>query len=691
MSSKQDLLIEIGTEEMPPTSLKRLGMAFQAEMNQLFETNQLSFETSHWLATPRRLALLVTQIDTAQEDIEQEKRGPSLDVAFDANGKPGKATEGFARSVGATIDELETIETDKGQWLAFKQFIKGKQTVELVPEMVETALGKLPIAKRMRWGSSDIEFVRPVKWLLFMLGGNVIDCEVMGINSGNCTYGHRFLHPDAIRIKQASDYIDALRTTGKVVVDFDERQSLITQQVNKEASTTGGEAIIDPALLDEVTALVEWPMAFTGEFDKAFLELPGEVLIATMQDHQKYFPVRDKQQRLLPCFIGVANIVSKQPELIKLGNERVIQPRLSDASFFWKRDINKGLASHVDGLGLVIYQKQLGTLKDRMLRLQHHCEYLAPKINASPDHTRRAAELCFCDLLTEMVFEFPELQGTMGKYYAEAAGETDEVCAALEEFYCPRFAGDNLPDNAVGQSLAIAEKIDSLLGIFAIGKAPTGAKDPFALRRAAIGLLRIIIECELDIDLPELLNHAAAAFPESINAGDSIADVLSFLQERLRRYYLDAGIDSDTLSAVLAVAGTRPLDFHHRLQAVTAFRSLSEADSLAAANKRIANILKKNNVTGNSTIDPSLLQEEAEKTLATKLEEHRQKLKPLLNNRDYQSSLSLLAGLRESVDNFFDQVMVMCDDEKVRQNRLALLQNLNKLFLEIADISRFQG
>ena len=684
MSSKQDLLIEIGTEEMPPTSLKRLAVAFQAEMNQLFETNKLSFEASRWLATPRRLALLVTQIDTAQEDIEKEKRGPSLDVAFDSNGKPGKATEGFARSVGATIDELETIETDKGQWLAFKQFIKGKQTIELIPEMVESALAKLPIAKRMRWGISDIEFVRPVKWLLFMLGEKVIDCQIMGIQSGDCSYGHRFHHPDAVKIKQVSEYIDTLRTTGKVIVDFDERQTVITKQVNKEAGATGGHAIIDPDLLDEVTALVEWPMAFTGEFDKHFLELPGEVLIASMQDHQKYFPVRDKQQRLLPCFIGVANIVSRQPELIKLGNERVIQPRLSDASFFWKRDIKKGLASHIDGLDLVIYQKQLGTLKDRIQRLLHHCEYLAPKINASAEHTRRAAELCFCDLLTEMVCEFPELQGIMGRYYAEAAGEAAEVCVALEEFYYPRFAGDILPGNAVAQSLAIAEKIDSLLGIFAIGKAPTGAKDPFALRRAAIGLLRIIIECELDIDLAKLLEHAAPAFPESVNAGGSVADVLSFLQERLKRYYLDEGIDNDTLSAVLAVAGTRPLDFHQRLQAVTAFRSLAAAEGLAAANKRIANILKKNNINAGNVIDLSLLHEEAETRLAEKLEEHRQKLEPLLNNRDYQASLSLLAGLRESVDDFFDQVMVMCDDEKIRQNRLALLQNLNKLFLEIS-------
>ncbi len=691
MIAKQDLLIEIGTEEMPPTSLKRLATAFQSEMAQLIDANKLAYDSIRWLATPRRLSLYISQLDTAQEDLEQERRGPSVDAAFDDAGKPSKATEGFARSVGAAVDELQTIETEKGKWLAFKQLIKGKQTSELIPAMVETALGKLPIAKRMRWGDSDVEFVRPIQWLLFIHGDNVISTRVMNIESGNYSFGHRVHHPDAITINHATDYIDVLKTKGKVIVDFDERRSLILEQVNKLAAETGGEAVIEEELLDEVTALVEWPVAFVGNYDEHFLKLPEEVLIASMQDHQKYFPVKDSKQQLLPCFITVANLESKQPELVRQGNERVIQPRLSDASFFWKRDIDRGLESHVDGLQMVVYQKQLGTLHDRMKRLQHHCDFLAQTIGADAANTQRAAELCFCDLLTEMVYEFPELQGTMGKYYADAAGENQDVCVALEEFYQPRYAGDDLPHNAVGQCLAIAEKIDSLLGIFAIGKAPTGAKDPFALRRSAIGLMRILVECELDIDLAALLEHAANAFPEAIKAHAAINDVQSFLQERLRRYYLDEGVDSDTLAAVMAINITKPLDFHQRLQAVTAFRGLAEADSLAAANKRIANILKKNNVSGTGNIDAALLEEEAETALAEQLDAHKQQLAPLISNRDYQASLSLLAGLRDNVDRFFDQVMVMCEDEKIRQNRLALLQNLNKLFLEIADISKLQG
>ena len=691
MSNKQDLLIEVGTEEMPPTSLKRLALAFHDEVQGLLENERLNFASMRWLATPRRLVLLISAIDTAQADVKQDRRGPSVDVAFDEDGKPTKATEGFARSCGVSVEQLTTKETDKGSWLMHSSLVKGKTLAELLPAIVETALGKLPIAKRMRWGDSDVEFVRPIKWFFFLLGNEAIRCNVMGMTSQDVSYGHRFHHPQPIQVKSVGDYLEQLKTEGRVIVDYQQRRAVILDQVRKLAAELEGEALIDEGLLDEVTALVEWPVAFVGEFNPDFLRLPREVLIATMQDHQKYFPVIDQQDQLQACFIGVANIESAQPHLVKEGNERVIQPRLSDAAFFWQRDLQRGLSSHIDGLAHVLYQKQLGNLHDRMQRLMQHANYLSQQIGADPDKTRRAAELCFCDLLTEMVFEFPELQGIMGKYYAEAAGEDAEVCAALDEFYRPRFAGDVLPANKVGQSLAIAEKIDSLLGIFAIGKAPTGARDPFALRRSAIGLLRILIEGELDVDLRQLLQQASNAFPDTIKTEEVIEQVLTFLQERLRRYYLDEGVDNDVVEAVLAVCSEQPLDFHQRLQAVTNFRKLPEAESLAAANKRIANILKKSEVAAGASVDAGLLQEQAEKTLASLLDDYRQQLQPLMENRDYQASLALLAGLREAVDSFFDNVMVMCEDDKIKQNRLALLQNLNTLFLEIADISRLQG
>ncbi len=691
MSEKRDLLIEIGTEEMPPSTLKRLGSAFADEMARLFQESQLTFNECRWLATPRRLSLIVNQLDSAQADVTQEKRGPAVDVAFDENGKPTKATEGFARSCGVAIDQLGTVENEKGKWLAYTSQIKGKQTAELLAEMVETAMARLPIAKRMRWGDSDIEFVRPVKWLLFLFDDEVLHSNVIGIDSGDVSYGHRFHHPHAIKINAVSSYIQQLKETGKVIVDFEERKTIIKEQLGQLAKENHGQAIIDEDLLDEVTALVEWPVGFTGEFDPVFLELPEEVLIATMQDHQKYFPVIDSNSRLMACFIAFANIESEQPELIKQGNERVIQPRLSDARFFWERDLKFGLANHADGLKHVIYQKQLGSLHDRKERLLHTVSYLANRVDADENNSKRSAELCFCDLLTEMVYEFPELQGTMGKHYAAAAGENEEVAQALEDFYRPRFAGDTLPVNRIGQCLAISEKTDSLLGIFAIGKAPTGAKDPFALRRAAIGLMRIIIESGLDIDLRELLAHAAVSFPDAIDAKAVIDDVMMFLMERLRRYYLDEGIDVNTFESVLATHTSKPLDFHHRIKAVAEFRKLPEAESLAAANKRIANILRKDNGQRSDEIAMDLLTENAEIKLANELSSYRERLAPLIEKQDYQQTLTELAGLRDTVDAFFDDVMVMCEDEKLKQNRLTLLDNLHKLFLETADISKLQG
>lgn len=691
MSNKQDLLIEIGTEELPPTSLKRLATALHEEICRSLKEHDLSFAETTWYATPRRLALIINQLDMNQADKQQQRRGPALSAAFDDAGKPTRATEGFARSCSVAVEQLTQLETEKGSWLVFDTLVKGKQTQELLPNIIETALKRLPIAKRMRWGNNEVEFVRPIKWILLLSGSQTIDCEIMGIQSGNQTYGHRFHHPQPITIKQVDGYVDALKQNGKVLADYNERRNLIQTQVEAIAKKNNGCAVIDPDLLDEVTALVEWPVSFVGSFNPDFLRLPKEVLIASMQDHQKYFPVLDKQGELLACFISVANIESKAPDLIKQGNERVIQPRLSDAAFFWDRDLKNGLTKHIEGLKKVVYQKELGSLYERSQRLSHIVSGLAKSLDVDLKNAKRAAELCFCDLLTEMVFEFPELQGTMGRYYAEADGEEPDVSTALEEYYLPRFAGDDLPSATLGQCLAISEKVDSLIGIFSIGKAPTGDKDPFGLRRSAIGLLRIIIECQTDIDLKVLLKLAADSYSDSSKAHKCIDDIYIFLMERLRRYYLDEGVSNDTFESVLAIDTSRPLDFHQRLMAVTEFRKLAEAESLAAANKRISNILKKSDYIENSKIDNDLLTEDAEIKLANLLKEYQTKVTPMINNRDYKSALTKLAGLREGVDSFFDNVMVMCDDPKIKANRLTLLDNLSALFLKIADISKLQG
>ena len=691
MSNKQDLLIEIGTEELPPKSLKLLAPAFHQEICNSLKEYGLAFSEASWFATPRRLAVIIKQLDMSQPDTQQQRRGPAISAAFDNDGKPTRATIGFANSCGIAVDQLKKMETQKGSWLVFDTLAKGKHTHELIPDTINTALKRLPIAKRMRWGNNDFEFVRPIKWILLLLGTETVDCEIMGVKSGKHSYGHRFHHPESIDIINASDYVKRLKQNGKVIADYDERCFLIKEQIKKLATESNGTAVINPQLLDEVTALVEWPISFVGNFNSDFLKLPKEVLIASMQDHQKYFPMLDKQKNLLASFICVTNIESKQPDLIKQGNERVIQPRLSDAAFFWQRDLKNGLAKHIVELNKVVYQKELGTLHEKSKRLNKIISSLAKPLNIDSNNAKRAAELCFCDLLTEMVCEFPALQGTMGKYYAEADGEDSNVALAIEEYYQPRFAGDNLPTTTLGQCLAISEKIDTLIGIFSIGKAPTGDKDPFGLRRSAIGLLRIIIECKIDIDLKELLDLAASNYPLKIKANNITDDVFNFLMERLRRYYLDANVSNDTFESVLAINTSRPLDFHHRLIAVTEFRKLAEADSLAAANKRISNILKQSDFNNVLEVKNNLLSEESEILLSEALKEYQEKVVPMINDHDYKSALTKLAGLGESVDNFFDNVMVMCDDDNIKNNRLALLSNLNLLFLQTADISKLQG
>ena len=691
MIEKQDLLIEIGTEELPPKALLRLANAFASEVLAGLADNQLTHGESQRYATPRRLALLVSDLVAAQPDREDLRRGPSVAAAYHADGSPTRAAEGFARSCGIDVGDLETVETRNGSCLACRIREQGKATAVLLPKIIETALSRLPIPKRMRWGAGHVEFARPLHWVVLLFGCATVEASILGVATGNTTLGHRFHHPHAIPVARPRDYPDCLEQHGHVIAGYEKRREQIKAQAIGIAEQCGGHALIDPDLLDEVTSLVEWPIVFSGSFDSAFLELPREVLIATMQDHQKYFPVTDASGNLLPLFIAVSNIDSPAPDVVRTGNERVIRPRLADAAFFWRRDCEQPLARHINGLQQIVFQQALGTLHDKTQRVVKLVTCIADQLAIDPAPARRAGELAKCDLLTEMVSEFPELQGVMGRYYAQRDGEPGEVAAALDEQYMPRFAGDRLPQTTTGRILSIADKLDTLIGVFAIGQAPTGDRDPFALRRAALGTLRIMIECDLDLDLEKLLVHAAAGFDEPVNASRMITSVFDFMMERLRHYYLDSGINIHIFEAVLALRPTQPLDFHHRIQAVTGFCRLPEADSLATANKRISNILKQAAPGILDAVDRSLLREQAEQRLAAAVDEVGRRVLPMLEKKDYGNALTELAGLRESVDVFFDDVMVMCDDESLKNNRLALLRDLRGLFMQTADISRLQG
>jgi glycyl-tRNA synthetase beta chain len=689
--AKQTLLLEIGTEELPPKALLKLATTFANGMRDGLDKAELEFTDVNYYATPRRLTVMVTKLDSAQTDKEVLKRGPAVKAAYNDAGEPTPATLGFAKSCGAKISELETMETDKGSWLTYLAQEKGQATVELIPEIAATALSRLPIPKRMRWGNGSVEFVRPVHWVVAMFGMETIDCSILGIEAGNQTFGHRFHHPDAIKLKSAESYLQQLEKTGKVIADFEQRKTMIKEAVDKIAKQASGQAIIDESLLDEVTALVEWPVVFSGVFDEKYLGLPNEVLIATMQGHQKYFPVVDKENNLLPCFIAVANIESKSPDVIRLGNQRVISPRLSDAEFFWQRDSETTLADLAPKLADVVFQQKLGSLADKSNRITSLAIYMAELLGADSELAARAASLSKCDLLTDMVGELPELQGVIGRYYAIINGEDAEVATALDEQYMPRFAGDQIPQSKTGQIISIADKLDTLVGIFAIGKAPTGDKDPFALRRAALGVLRIMIEAQLELDLQACLNKAVGNYDEKLINDELASQVFDFMMERLRRYYIDQGISADNFEAVLMRKPVQPYDFHRRLNAVVQFRKLPEAESLAAANKRISNILKQADKQDNNDFSVDLLQEDAEQKLATALDSIKEKVNPLLDNSEYERALSELAGLRDDVDTFFNDVMVMCDDEAIKNNRLALLNQLSNLFLKTADISRLQN
>ena len=657
-----------------------------------WKKTNLAHKTTRWFATPRRLAVIVEKVTLAQNARQIIRYGPALAGAYDAAGNPTRAAQGFARSCGVAVSGLEKQQTDKGSCLVFKTLEQGMTTKKLLPDIINKALARLPVPKRMRWADGDTQFVRPVHWSVVMLGRESVPCTLLGTQSGNESYGHRFHHPAPLKLTSPAAYVKKLQGKAYVMADFEERKAVIRKLVQEAGTRAGGWAHIEEPLLDEVTSLVEWPTVIVGSFEEKFLQLPREVLIASMQDHQKYFAVTDRAgKRLLNHFITIANIDSKAPEAIKLGNEKVIRPRLGDAEFFWRRDCRRSLADYGKNLHTVIFQRQLGTLADKTERVKKLSVAIARELGANEELAQRAAALAKCDLLTEMVGEFPKLQGVMGRYYARASNEAAEVAQALDEQYMPRFAGDAVPISTSGTILAVADKLDTLVGLFGTGQQPTGSKDPFALRRAALGIIRILIESKLDLPLPELLDAAFAVYDEKIAAVHT--ELEAFLFERLSGHLRNMAYSSLEIDSVLCL---RPARIHlvpQQLEAVRAFATLPEAATLIAANKRVANILKQAETKGESFADLSVnaLQEEAEKALFATLQSTADKAHSLFNHGDFSGYLKSFAALKEPVDLFFDTIMVMTDDLMLRKNRLALLFELRLAMNRVADISRLSA
>lgn len=689
----ENLLIEIGTEELPPKALRQLAEAFAANFRAGLDQAELPYQQVNWYAAPRRLALIVEALAEQAPDKVVEKRGPSVKAAFDKDGNPTKAAQGWARSNGITVDEAQRLTTDKGEWLLHKAEVKGQSIQQLIPELTQTALAKLPIPRPMRWGANTTQFIRPVHTVTMLYGEKLIQGEILGIESARTIRGHRFMGESEFQLTNANDYVKMLDLRGKVIVDYERRKAIIREQIEAEAARENGIADIDESLLEEVTSLVEWPIAMVGSFEDKFLEVPAEALIYTMKDNQKYFPILDKEGKLLPRFIFISNIVSKDPQQVIAGNEKVVRPRLADAEFFYNTDRKISLEQRLDSLGTVVFQQKLGTLLDKSKRIAALAAAIAPQIEANATDAQRAALLSKTDLMSEMVMEFTDIQGTMGMYYALHDGETAAVAQAIGEQYLPRFSGDKLPASREGSAVALADKLDTLAGIFSINMAPKGDKDPFALRRAALGVIRIITEQQLPLDLKPLFTTALQQQPVELSetALDEIrTQLMEFIYARLRAFYLEQGIDVSVVQAVLARQPSKPADIAKRMQAVEHFRSLEPAAALAAANKRVANILAKNNVTTTADLDESLFQEDEEKQLASALHQLSEKLAPSFAAGDYQHALTELAELRAPVDNFFEKVMVMAEDPKLAANRLALLSKLRDLFLKIADISLIQ-
>jgi glycyl-tRNA synthetase beta chain len=694
VSDRADLVVELGTEELPPKALRMLSEAFVEGVGRGLAKAGLAYDSLKGFATPRRLGVQVRNLVGSQANTVNERRGPAVTAAFDGDGNPTPAALGFARSCGVSVESLETTESTKGAWLVFRHQLPGASVHDLVPDVVSSVLAGLPIPKRMRWGSIDEAFVRPVHWLVMLYGDRVIDAVMFGVRSGRQTHGHRFHHPGALYVAEPVGYAPLLETQGHVIPDFAARREAVRAQVKEMAVGVGGTAVIDEALLDEVTGMVEWPVALSGNFDRRFLEVPPEALVSAMKGHQKYFHVVDAQGRLLPHFITVSNIESRDPDVVRTGNERVIRPRLADAMFFWNQDRRRRLGERLEQLRAVVFQHQLGSLYKKAERVSQLTGEIVSQLGGQRESGERAGWLSKCDLLTDMVGEFPELQGVMGRYYALHDGESNEVAQALDEQYQPRYAGDSLPVTMTGRALAIADKLDTLTGIFGIGQAPTGDKDPYGLRRAALGVLRIMIEYRLTLDLEPLLAKVVKAYrAQGVKGFDddhTAAAVFDFMMERLRAYYQDVGIRSDVFDAVSARHPTQPSDFDARVRAVEAFRRLPEAESLAAANKRIRNILRKAEEDIAESIDDALLHEPSERALAEQMAKLLEIVEPLFERREYESALTRLAALRPHVDRYFDEVLVMCDEEPRRRNRLAHLNQLQDLFLRVADLSLLQ-
>lgn len=682
----QDFFVEIGTEELPPKALKTLATAFADNLQAELAKLELNHADVSWYAAPRRLAVRINALAAQQADKVVEKRGPAIASAFDADGKPTKAAQGWAAGCGITVEQAEKLETDKGAWLLHKAKVVGAATVTLLPDVVQQALAKLPIAKPMRWGNSTAEFIRPVHTIIMLYGKDVVPATILGRNSGNQTHGHRFHAPEKVAINHADDYLATLRKAF-VVADFAERKAFIAAEVTKTAAALNGKALMDDALLEEVTALVEWPVVLVGSFEESFLQVPAEPLISTMKDNQKYFPLLDQNGKLQNKFIFVANIASKDPQQIIEGNEKVVRPRLSDAQFFFNTDRKQKLADRLDSLKTVLFQQQLGTLAEKSERISKVAGFIAAKIGADVGAAERAGLLSKTDLMTNMVGEFPEVQGIMGMHYARLDGEAEAVALALNEQYMPRFAGDELPSRLEGAAVAIADKLDTLVGIFGIGQAPKGDKDPFALRRAAIGALRIMVDKQLPLDLTEAIAFSQQTFGTKLSNAKVAQDVLEFMLGRFRAWYESEGYSVDVIQAVLARRPTNPSDFDRRVKAVAEFGKLDAAAALAAANKRVANILAKVEGEIATTVNAVLLQEDAEKALFAAIEAEQAYQ---AGEHSYAAGLSHLAAMREVIDNFFDKVMVNADDTAVRANRQALLKQLRELFLQVADISVLQ-
>lgn len=714
MSAAKSLLIELGTEELPPKSLDELGAAFLRGVCDGLGRRGVAalFDRATSYVTPRRLAIHIPEVATTQPEQTIERRGPALNAALDAQGHPGKALLGFAQSCGVSVEQLEKLETDKGAWFVFRTVRAGQPVAALLPEILDEALKGLPIPKPMRWADHDYSFVRPVHWLVMLHGSDIVEGHVLGLRSGRQSRGHRFMHPQPVHVADADSWLDAMRMA-KVLADPVERRERIRNEIARVAKETGGTPRLDNALLDEIANLTEWPVAISCAFERQFLSVPPEALVTTMEANQKFVPVFDEKGALTQHFIGVANIDSKHPEEIRKGYERVIRPRFADAKFFWDEDLKTPLEGYHEALKQVTYQQALGSLWDKTIRVAELARVVANRVGADAAKATRAASLAKCDLLTRMVGEFPELQGTMGRYYARHSGEADEVAQALDDIYRPRFAGDFIAMGTVGQVLAIAERVDTLAGIFTVGLKPSGNKDPFALRRAALGLARTLIEGELELDHKALFVEALELLPEAAfvaglkSAKDGKAPVLDigsrraalaaelndFVFERLRGYYAEKGFTTEQFEAVLAVSPISLVDFDRRLRAVVEFGRQPEAISLASANKRVANILRKQQEEHGmdsigEQVDPAYFEADAERELAQALATAKFDNATAWQQRDYAAVLARLAQLQGPIDAFFDQVLVNADDPAIRANRLALLGQLKAQFTAIADIAR---